>query len=797
MFACKEIRCVMLFYIFIHLLHKSHSCILLLNGWTPLTVYERATYAEIVVSANVVRAFKDVRSDSETYTAEVQVLEVYKGAEFVDDVSSVERSRKIYNISNFGDRSMCYADVVPGDTHIMFLTMYNGRLSAKYDDIFGAVAEFTSANEQQILDYLGWHTWSKWNGCSAPCDGGVQMRHRTCSRENITDCTGASTETRKCNTYSCNEITDLVTKLGMPKMPFGVYKNPNRTHAYQVTPHAKLFLPVASLYEVSFPRDFSVALTFKLNPGYEGYLLTVNDIRGRQRIGLHFGTNAKFEYLEYHDGRVVSLDFDVAVTDGQWHQLAFSVKDDIVTLFYDCDTVMSKTLIRRKSSTLGKNLMIAIGPYFARNGQPFRGSIEQIVLAEDPSFAELQCHVQSDVTDMPVKDDNKPVTSKPTQTDLNNVTTKPTVYGSDWSSWSYCSASCGQGRQSRTLFCRNNIVAVDRCVAKDSPHTQTRLCYLQECQVKCQTPCLNGGECNANGTCDCPMGYDGKRCETPSCPLGCENNGICVGPNMCACPAGYTGANCEMPKCEQGCSNGGRCVAPGKCACPYGYLQPTCKPYCPMQCHNGGKCVRHNVCRCKKGYTGKDCSVATCKRGCFNGGKCVAANRCSCPSGYRGRYCQKAKCRPRCQNSGKCIAPNVCGCRGGYYGNRCQLFQCFKKCKNGGTCTGPNRCACPAGFSGRRCQRARCRSACLNGGRCRKNNKCKCPPGFKGRRCETRICKYEKHSVPHTRSYRRVVREEYVAKCGPWHWKTCVKTRLKYALVVKDTYRTAYRCVRP
>lgn len=40
-----------------------------------------------------------------------------------------------------------------------------------------------------------------------------------------------------------------------------------------------------------------------------------------------------------------------------------------------------------------------------------------------------------------------------------------------------------------------------------------------------------------------------------------------------------------------------------------------------------------------------------------------------------------------------------------------------------------------------------------------------------------RGCSYERYTVPYDRSYKRMVREEYITKCGPWSWKSCVKTR--------------------
>ena len=39
--------------------------------------------------------------------------------------------------------------------YIVFATEFNGALSAKYDDLFGAAEEFTDAAEREILTALG------------------------------------------------------------------------------------------------------------------------------------------------------------------------------------------------------------------------------------------------------------------------------------------------------------------------------------------------------------------------------------------------------------------------------------------------------------------------------------------------------------------------------------------------------------------------------------------------------------------------------------------------------------------
>ena len=58
-------------------------------------------------------------------------------------------------MSNFGDEVMCYSNVQEGESYILFMTNFEGALSAKYDDIFGAAADYNVKNEAQVLQALG------------------------------------------------------------------------------------------------------------------------------------------------------------------------------------------------------------------------------------------------------------------------------------------------------------------------------------------------------------------------------------------------------------------------------------------------------------------------------------------------------------------------------------------------------------------------------------------------------------------------------------------------------------------
>ena len=137
----------------LYFLFYANGCILLLNGWTPISVRERTSLADIVISGHVIETYKEIRTTAMTYSAKVKVKEIYKGEDKVRAISQVDQG--IYVISNFGDKKLCYADVSGGESYIFFLTEYQGRLSAQYDDIFGAAISFTEYNQDEVIKQLG------------------------------------------------------------------------------------------------------------------------------------------------------------------------------------------------------------------------------------------------------------------------------------------------------------------------------------------------------------------------------------------------------------------------------------------------------------------------------------------------------------------------------------------------------------------------------------------------------------------------------------------------------------------
>lgn len=221
----------------------------------------------------------------------------------------------------------------------------------------------------------------------------------------------------------------------------------------------------------------------------------------------------------------------------------------------------------------------------------------------------------------------------------------------------------------------------------------------------CDSPepvCGEGGVCvEENVSCVCSSPYSGEYCEInadPACDgVECEGGGVCIF-GTCNCPPGRSGDRCEIVDdiCENvDCKNGSTCVLSPENGSP----MCECKdesfsgPFCdiPMgvvnKCENtmcpGGDCdAETGDCICSAGFSGPLCETTSCdKILCEGGGYCsvipeTGEAECICPVGRDGDRCQD-KVDSECEGvycaNGVCGKDGNCRCFQGWTGPLCDI----------------------------------------------------------------------------------------------------------------------------
>ena len=136
----------------------SKPCIRILpeeGGWKQMSVGQRAKLVKVVFIGKVINLYT-VDKLSGTYAADFEIWRILKGRKIVDEVFEMHRS-SLVKVYGFGEKRLCYSPVKPGDVHMVFMVYEpaSRSLVARYDDIFGATAAPTAANENEVLQALG------------------------------------------------------------------------------------------------------------------------------------------------------------------------------------------------------------------------------------------------------------------------------------------------------------------------------------------------------------------------------------------------------------------------------------------------------------------------------------------------------------------------------------------------------------------------------------------------------------------------------------------------------------------
>lgn len=191
-------------------------------------------------------------------------------------------------------------------------------------------------------------------------------------------------------------LHDVMSYLGVYKLPVGVYHVTQRPGAFDVTSAACLYTPFSDMFPYGLPRSFSIVASIKCPNDSNGYLFTICDSNGDLQLGLEVGQNdtafsVTFRVKSGLSDEASVLTFSYSASASAWKQFGISVHDDVLELHYDCDKIYSvdyRGLFGKQGKT---NLMMSIGKYVSSDNVLFEGALEQLVISENVLAAEEQC----------------------------------------------------------------------------------------------------------------------------------------------------------------------------------------------------------------------------------------------------------------------------------------------------------------------------------------------------------------------------------------------------------------------
>ncbi|XP_049820504.1 uncharacterized protein LOC109594726 [Aethina tumida] len=365
-----------------------------------VSVEESAASSEIVfhgftIAGAASTSENDLRG---VFTAYFELINTYKGAEQLTKWGANNYRRINVTFVTRPSVECVEGSNVPRE-YIIFADLVNDEIRAS------SIAKWDEEADERVWRVLGWSKWSDWSACSVSCSSGIQQRSRHCR---LPKCPGFNVEQRHCNLFGCGDTVDpLALK---DKQFFHPSKDrwqrvPDRPTAWRLQPNSYIWVPSTQLFPETknrpFPREFVLFITMRLINDTMG---TIFSLRSRRRQDTYLslelaGSDLKLIHAASNGTDVVRI--PTRLTDGQWHQIAISIRDDsVVDSYVDCE--WSRTdILRSHTLEIPDDSDLIIGYLFA-------GDLEQLSIVPDPSMVGLQCSgLRTPIIDPTVFDDRE------------------------------------------------------------------------------------------------------------------------------------------------------------------------------------------------------------------------------------------------------------------------------------------------------------------------------------------------------------------------------------------------------
>nr|CAH7728115.1 unnamed protein product [Callosobruchus chinensis] len=201
------------------------------------------------------------------------------------------------------------------------------------------------------------------------------------------------------------ELVDLLEKARLYSEPQGVQRilgrcwndtldwEPQESEwAFRWTQQSQISISTQECFADVFPTDFSILAVARPTPGATYPLFTLYSRDGDEQLSVNIGSDIT---LYYEDTEELPLEnnlipFGVAIDDGEWHRLGFSIKGDSITLLQDCNNTVTKSLLRGKRSKLSIDGIISIGYELAAESY-YNGDVQMLKIATTPDEAYEMC----------------------------------------------------------------------------------------------------------------------------------------------------------------------------------------------------------------------------------------------------------------------------------------------------------------------------------------------------------------------------------------------------------------------